>query len=77
MLSSMTNLSHTVSPYMYEDAVNLLSIHVVVVRCLNNLMEALFTVEEMGTHCFREDSKTTKPELDFSGVLRCGTIQFL
>ena len=61
VLSSMTNLSHSVSSYMYEDAVNLLSIHGTVPKqYAYNLMEALFTMEEMGTHCFREYSKTTK-----------------
>ena len=37
-----------------------------------NLMDALFTVEEMGTHCFRENSRTTKPGLDMKRVKLLG-----
>ena len=35
---------------------------------MHNVMDALFTVEEMGMHCFRENSRTTKPGLDMKRV---------
>ena len=54
---------------MQEDGVNLLSLPGGIPRQYAlNLMDAFFTVEEMGTHCFRENSRTTKPGLDVKRV---------
>ena len=54
---------------LQEDGVNLLTLRGNVPKqYAYNLMDALFTVEEMGTHCFRENSKTTKPGLDMKRV---------
>ena len=54
---------------MQEDGVNLLSLPGEIPRQYAlNVMQAIFTVEEMGTHCFRENSRTTKPGLDVKRV---------
>lgn len=60
--------SHDLSS-LQEDGVNLLTIRGSAPKqYAYNLMQTLFTVEEMGTHCFRENSKTTKPGLDIKRV---------
>ena len=60
--------SHDLSS-LQEDGVNLIILRGNVPKQLAyNLMDALFTVEEMGSHCFRENSKTTKPGLDLKRV---------
>ena len=55
--------------YIQGDGVNLLSLPGEIPRQYAlNVMDALFTMEEMGTYCFRENSRTTKPGLDVKKV---------